>query len=125
MDVHADGRYLTRDLPRIQQLGLWYPLLIYKADPVWWREIYQPRQGKTVLPATPTVNDDGCIWAVKMGSNRYQCALALEYDAVDAIMCEDANQAVRLGRWYAQCDPLNNPNALPYMGLFDYTHLLR
>lgn len=122
-DPHADCRYLTRDLPRIQQSGLWYPLLLYQADPTWW---YSTKQGQapTLLPWQPVINSDGCIWAVKMGSNRYQCAVFLGYDAIDCIMCSDANQAVKLGRWYAQCDPLNNPNALPYQDLFDYEHLL-
>lgn len=122
-DPHADRRYLMRDLPRIVESGLWYPLLIYRADPNWW---HRTGQGKaaSLLPWDPVINSDGFIWAVKMGSNRYQCALELGYDAIDGIMCENSSQAVKLGRWYAQCDPLNNSQALPYMDLFDYEHLL-
>lgn len=68
--------------------------------------------------------DDNRFWAIKVGTNRYQCAVHLGYDAVDAIICEDANECVKLGKWFAQCDPLNNIHSIPYMGLFDYEHLL-
>lgn len=123
MDLHSDDRYLTRDLPRIQSQGLWYPLLIYQVDPTWWYGAYTRHRSTSCKHADPIIND-GWIWAVKMGSNRYQSARDLGYTSIDCIMCEDANEAVKLGKWYAQCDPLNNPNFLPYMGLFDYEHLL-
>jgi hypothetical protein len=40
------------------------------------------------------------------------------------IICKDANECVKIGKWFAQCDPLNNKNSLPYLGLYDYEHLL-
>lgn len=124
MDLHLDNRYLTRDLPRIQTDGLWYPLLVYRVDPVWWNNIWVKHRSAQCRYLHPVVNSDNTVWAVKMGSNRYQTALALGYTAVDVIICEDANQCVKLGKWFAQCDPLNNNNSLPYMDLFDYEHLL-
>jgi len=121
MDIHRDDRYLTRDLPRIQQQGLWYPLLVYYIDPNWWNNVFVKHRSAQCRWDEPTVVDDK-IWAVKMGSNRYQCAKHLGYDAVDVIICEDANCCVKLGKWFAQCDPLNT--SMPYKGLFDYGHLL-
>jgi len=59
-----------------------------------------------------------------MGSNRYQSAVHLGYDAIDIILCNDANECVKLGKWFAQCNPLNNINSLPYMELYDYEHLI-
>lgn len=124
MDIHSDNRYLTRDLPRIKSQGLWYPLLVYKVNPNWWNNIFVKHRPAKCLWQDPVVNSDGYIWAVKMGSNRYQCARDLNYDAVDVIICNDANECVKIGKWFAQCDPLNNTNSLPYMDLFDYEHLL-
>lgn len=120
MDIHADDRYLTRDLPRIKEHGLWYPILVYRIDPNWWHGPYSKWRPKHLFHPDPVVNEDGYIWGVKMGSNRYQCATHMNYDSIDAIMCEDADECVKIGRWFAQCDPLHNPNAPPYMGLFDY-----
>ena len=124
MDLHHDNRYLTRDLQRIQTDGLWYPLLVYRADPLWWNSTWSKHRSAYCRYVDPVINDDGSVWAVKMGSNRYQCALALEYTAVDVIICKDANECVKIGKWFAQCDPLNNTHSLPYMDLFDYEHLL-
>lgn len=60
-----------------------------------------------------------------MGSNRYQCARDLGYDAVDVIICENSDECVKLGKWYAQCDPLNNIDAVEYLGVFDYANHIR
>lgn len=124
MDLHNDDRYLTRDLPSIQKHGLWYPILVYRADPRWWNEKWVRHRSAQCRYVDPCINDDGFIWAIKMGSNRYQSALYLGYDAMSVIMCNDANECVKIGKWFAQCDPLNNTNSLPYMGLYDYEHLL-
>lgn len=124
MDLHLDNRYLTRDLPKIQMQGLWYPILVYRADPQWWNNVFVKHRSKQCRYNTPIVNNDGTVWAIKMGSNRYQCAKHLKYDAIDSIICNSANECVKIGKWFAQCDPLNNTNSLPYMGLFDYEHLL-
>ena len=124
MDLHLDDRYLTRDLPRIQQDGLWYPLLVYHADFIWWNTVWKKHRSAQCRYVDPVVNNDGTVWAVKMGSNRYQTAVHLGYDAVDVIVCKDADECVKIGKWFAQCDPLNNKNSLPYMDLYDYEHLL-
>ena len=124
MDLHLDNRYLTRDLPRIKNDGLWYPLLVYCADPNWWNKIWVKHRSVQCRYVAPCITEDGSIWAIKMGSNRYQSAVQLGYDVIDIILCKDANECVKLGKWFAQCDPLNNTSSLPYMGLYDYGHLL-
>ncbi len=124
MGLHTDNRYLDRDLPSILSHGLWYPLLVYCVDLHWWNNIYSKHRPKNCDYLDPIVFDDNRFWAIKVGTNRYQCAVHLGYDAVDAIICEDANECVKLGKWFAQCDPLNNIHSIPYMGLFDYEHLL-
>jgi len=123
MDLHLDDRYLTRDLPRISTDGLWYPLLVYYADPNWWNNTWSKHRSVSCRYVDPKI-EDGKILAVKMGSNRYQCAVHLGYDFIDVLVCKDANECVKIGKWFAQCDPLNNKSSLPYMGLYDYEHLL-
>lgn len=124
MDLHRDNRYLTRDLPRIKKDGLWYPLLVYRADPDWWNNTWVNHRSVQCTYIDPRIANDGFIWAIKMGSNRYQTAMHLGYNAIDIILCDDANECVKLGKWFAQCNPLNNINSLPYMGLYDYEHLI-
>lgn len=124
MDLHLDDRYLTRDLPRVRDSGLWYPLMVYRPDPVWWENVWKKTRGDTIHHNEATLHPDGSIWAIKMGCNRWQAAKDLHYTSIDVILCESSDEAVRLGRWYAQCDPLHNPNGLPYQGLFDYLHLI-
>lgn len=124
MDLHNDNRYLTRDLPAIRKHGLWYPLLVYTTTLDWWNNKFSKHRSAQCFYIDPMVNSDGYIWAVKMGSNRYQSARDLGYTAIDIIMCDNADECVKLGKWFAQCDPLNNINSLPYLGLFDYEHLL-
>jgi hypothetical protein len=106
MDLHRDNRYLTRDLPRIKEDGLWYPLLVYKADPDWWNNTWVKHRSSRCTYIDPRIASDGFIWAIKMGSNRYQSAVHLGYDAIDIILCNDANECVKLGKWFAQCNPL-------------------
>jgi len=125
MDVHGDDRYLTRDLPRIQSQGLWYPILVYTVTESWWYNKYLQWRPKSLKPVEPKIDKDGNILAIKMGSNRYQCARALGYESMDTIVCENSDECVKLGKWYAQCDPLNNINAVEYQGLFDYTDYIR
>lgn len=124
MDLHRDNRYLIRDLPRIKNVGLWYPLLVYRTTTDWWNNKFAKHRSVDCFYLDPVVNSDGCIWAIKMGSNRYQSARDLGYSAIDVIFCDDADECVKLGKWFAQCDPLNNINSLPYLGLYDYEHLL-
>lgn len=120
MCLHDDGRYLTRDVPRIEHDGLWYPILLYKVTPQWWAEKFAPWPygGCNLLP--PVINEDGMVWAVKMGSNRWEAAVHLGYDSIDAIMFGHSDDCVKLGVWFRDCDPLHNSDCPPYTGAWEY-----
>jgi hypothetical protein len=120
MDLHNDDRWITRDLPSIQANGLYYPILLYKETLEWWNTKYKGWYSGLKRHATPIINDDELIHLVKMGSNRYQCAVHLGYDSIDAIMFNTQEDCIKLGAWFRDCDPLNNKNALPYSGLYGY-----
>jgi hypothetical protein len=120
MDLHTDQRWKTRDLPRIEQDGLWYPIMLYKISPYWWHNMYCRWKPKEYEHTRPIINEDGMIWAVKMGSNRYQCAVYLGYNTIDAIMFNNSDDCVKLAVWHRECDPLNNKNASPYTGAYGY-----
>jgi hypothetical protein len=120
MDLHKDERWRTRDLPRIQQHGLWYPLALYKICPYWWHNTYSRWRPADCCHVSPIINEDGMIWAVKMGSNRYQCAVHLGYETIDAIMFDNSDDCVKLTVWFRECDPLNNKNAPAYTGAYGY-----
>lgn len=123
MDLHNDERWLTRDLPRIERNGLWYPIMLYKVTPDWWNTKFVSWRPKGCYYIDPIVNEDEMIWAIKMGSNRYQCAQHLGYESIDAIMFDHSDDCVKLAVWHRDCDPLNNTNAQPYQGLFQYDNL--
>lgn len=120
MCLHDDGRYLTRDVPRIASQGLWYPILLYKVSSSWWSEHFAPypNGGCNLLP--PVIDEDGMIWAVKMGSNRWEAARHLGYDTIDAIMFDHSDDCVKLGVWHRECDPLHNTDCHPYTGAWSY-----
>ena len=120
MDLHNDARWQTRDLPSILSNGLYYPLMLYKVDPAWWHGPFTRWRPKDQEYVDPIVNEDGMIWAIKMGSNRYQCAAYLGYTSIDAIMFNNSNDCVKLAVWFRECDPLNNSNAPTYTGAFGY-----
>lgn len=120
MDLHKDERWRTRDLPRIQEHGLWYPLALYKVSPYWWHNTYSRWRPADCWHVPPIINEDGMIWAVKMGSNRYQCAVHLGYETIDAIMFDNSDDCVKLTVWFRECDPLNNKNAPAYTGAYGY-----
>lgn len=120
MDTHSDLRWKTRDLPNISLNGLWYPILIYKVTPDWWNQKYLKWRPKTYYDIKPIVNNDGMIWAIKMGSNRYFCAKHLCYKFIDGIMFDNSDDCVKLGVWFRECDPLNNQDHIPYQGTFSY-----
>lgn len=120
MDLHLDDRWKTRDLPSIIQHGLWYPIMLYKVTPEWWNGPFTKWRPKSSRYVDPIVNEDGMVWAVKMGSNRYQCAVHLGYNTIDAIMFNHSDDCVKLAVWFRECDPLNNKNALPYTGAYGY-----
>lgn len=120
MDLHKDERWQTRDLPLIQEKGLWYPIMLYKVSPYMWHNRYSHWWPNGCYKAAPIINDDGMIWAVKMGSNRYQCAVHLGYETIDAIMFDHSDDCVKLAVWHRECDPLNNKNAPAYTGAYGY-----
>jgi hypothetical protein len=123
MDLHLDERWKTRDLPRVAEQGLWYPIMLYKVTPDWWHGPFSRWRPRGCYYVDPVVNEDGMIWAIKMGSNRYQCACHLGYTSIDAIMFDHSDDCVKLGAWFRDCDPLNNSNARPYQGLYAYDDL--
>jgi hypothetical protein len=120
MDLHKDERWKTRDLPKIKEHGLWYPIMLYKISPYWWHNTYSRWRPKACEHARPVINEDGMIWAIKMGSNRYQCAVYLGYDTIDAIMFNNSDDCVKLAVWHRECDPLNNKDAPVYSGAYGY-----
>lgn len=123
MDLHRDERWKTRDLPRISEHGLWYPIMLYKVTEDWWNNSFSSWRPKGCYYVNPIVNEDDMIWAIKMGSNRFQCARHLGYTSIDAIMFDNSDDCVKLGAWFRDCDPLNNKNARPYQGLYSYDNL--
>lgn len=123
MDLHNDERWMTRDLPRIRSQGLHYPLLVYPVTVDYWYNRYTKLHSGQLRHAEPRINPDGMIHAVKVGSNRYQCACYLGYETIDAIMFDNQIDCIKLGIWLRDCDPLNNKNAPPYQGLFSYDNL--
>ena len=123
MDLHSDERWCTRDLPRIVEYGLWYPLALYKVTPAWWHGSFAKWRPKNNRYIEPVVNEDGLIWAIKMGSNRYQCAVHLGYNTIDAIMFDNPNDCIKLTVWFRECDPLNNKDA-PYTGAYEYKNVI-
>lgn len=120
MDLHSDNRWQIRDLPSVITNGLWYPIALYKVTPEWWNGPFTKWRPKVNNYIDPVVNEDGLIWAVKMGSNRYQCAVHLGYDTIDAIMFDHPDDCVKLTVWFRECDPLNNKNAPAYTGAYGY-----
>lgn len=125
MDMHNDERWQTRDLPRIERDGLWYPILLYRVHPNWWQNYYTKWRSKDCHYIDPIVNKDGYIWAIKIGCNRYQCALHLGYETIDAIMFDNSDECIKLGIWLRECDPLNNKAAPPYTGAYGYDDVLQ
>ena len=120
MDLHSDERWKTRDLTSIRDNGMYYPIMLYKVTLDWWNNTFAGWRPKMQEYVDPRVNDDSMIWAIKMGSNRYQCAVYLGYDSIDSIMFDNPNDCVKLAVWFRECDPLNNKDAPPYTGAFGY-----
>lgn len=111
MSYHVDDRWRTRDLPRVQQDGLWYPLLYYKVTWDWWTEKFaswfSANSGWPYINP-PTVNEDGYIWALKLGCNRYRVLKYMGYTSADAILFDNSNDLVKLGFYLRDKDPLHN-----------------
>jgi hypothetical protein len=120
MDLHSDERWKTRDLTSIRDNGMYYPIMLYKVTLDWWNDTFAGWRPKAQKYVDPIVNEDGMIWVIKMGSNRYQCASHLGYNCIDGIMFDNPNDCVKLAVWFRECDPLNNKNAPPYSGAYGY-----
>lgn len=118
MDLHNDERWKTRDLPRIKRDGLWYPIMLYKVTLDWWHNKFTKWRPHECHYVDPTVNEDEMIWAIKVGSNRYQVAQHLGYDAISGIMCDHSDDCAKLGIWMRDADPLNTN--IPYTGDWSY-----
>lgn len=111
MSYHPDERWRTRDLPRMHKDGMWYPLLYYKVTFEWWDKKFRNWFGGT--PAwpyinPPTVNNDGYIWALKIGCNRYLCLKHMGYTSADCIIFSDVNELIQTAIYYREQDPLHN-----------------
>jgi len=110
MGWHPDNRWYWRDLPKIMDHGLWYPLLYYKCTPAWWNKSYFSRKGATQMWEhinPPVVNNDGMIWGIYMGTNRLKCVKFMGYDSVDCIECSDQSALIDLGNYLKNKDPLH------------------
>ena len=106
-----DQRWYWRDMPRIIDNGLWYPLLYYKVTPMWWNGGFEEQKGaypswEKINP--PTVCEDGMIWALKMGTHRLQALKFMGYTSVDAICFDNSNDLIQVGLMLRNKDPLND-----------------
>ena len=105
-----DQRWYWRDMPRIIDSGLWYPLLYYKVTPTWWSGGFEEQKGaypswEKINP--PAVCEDGMIWALKMGTNRLQALKFMGYTSVDAICFKNSDELIKVGLMLREEDPLN------------------
>jgi hypothetical protein len=103
-----DNRWYWRDMPTIMDEGLWYPLLYYKVTLDWWNGPFA--EIKSVYPSwdhinPPIVNDDGMIWAVKMGTNRLTALKFMSYTSVDAICFPNSNELIKVGLYLRDENP--------------------
>ena len=111
MSWHNDQRWFWRDLTQIQDDGLWYPLLYYKVTPMWWNNKFA--SWKSAYPSwdkinPPVINEDGNIWALKMGTNRLTALKFLGYNTCDTICFKTANDLIKVGVYFREEDPLHN-----------------
>ena len=120
-DCHYDDRYLWKILPLIRDEGMRYPLVCWVADLDFYNNKFlksTPQEMRERLPP-PNVIGEKYVVLIKGGNNRYQAAKDLGYDTIDCVIFNTQEDAIRYTRWFAQCDPLENPH-LEYKGLFDY-----
>lgn len=118
MSLHLDERWATRDLPRVQKDGLMYPIAVYKTTVDWWNNKFTKWRPLNCRYVDPIENDDGFVWAIKVGSNRYQCAEFMGFDSIDAIMFENSDEAAKFGIWVRETNPLITNRR--YEGLWSY-----
>lgn len=115
MSYHVDERWKFRDLPDISKNGLNYPLLYYKVTTDWWHTKFANWASGTPgwkIINPPIVNDNNEIWAIKIGSNRYQVVKHLNYSSVDCICFTDVNKIIEFRNWIRDTDPVSAENAI-------------
>ena len=123
--IHENYRHRTKTTPSMQQYGLFYPLACVKFTSMEWvrRVVYGTNKEHAARLYLPVVNEDKFIWAVKVGCNRWHSAKELGYTSIDCIFFQHTDDAVKMSRWYDQCDPLHTQGTdkfRPYAGLYDY-----
>lgn len=123
--VHANNRHQTKTSPTISSEGLCYPLCCVRFTAMEWvrRVVYGTNADSASRLYPPVINEDNFIWAVKMGCNRWHSARELGYTSIDCIFFNHTDDAVKMARWYEECDPLHTQGTdkfRPYAGLFSY-----
>lgn len=111
MTWKSDNRWYWRDMPTIIDNGLWYPLLYYKVTPEWWHGGFAGVKQYTAMwehIKSPVVNEDGLIWALKMGTNRLQALKFMGFTSVDAVCFANANDLINAGVHFRDEDPLHH-----------------
>jgi hypothetical protein len=121
MDLHRDQRFKIKVVPTMQTQGLHYPLSCVKFTPAQWdRQMRNHNEAHRLYQRPGIVNDDGVVWAVKMGCNRFEAAEYLGYTSIDVIFFQHTDTAVQWARWFEQCDPVNKPGCEEFSAKWDY-----
>ena len=115
MTLHKDGREQWKTLPTMKEQGMWYPIHVCKVDERLW--VAQAISG---ISRKPIINEDGMIWGVKMGCNRFVTAEMLNYTTIDCIIHPTLDLCVQWARYFQHVDPLHNDNPEPFEGKFTY-----
>lgn len=92
MTIHADDRWRTRDLHRIQRDGMKNPIAVWKCT---LDEYNRQRRYQRNLPNAKVV--DGYVYAVKFGNNRVQVAKHLGWQTIQAEVFTNHHDAVIFG----------------------------
>jgi len=113
--LHPNERFKWKVLPTMRDQGMYYPLAVCKiTEDLFAKQFWgSPKQD-------PTVNEDGLVWAIKMGSNRYDAAMHLGYTSIDVIVHPNLNDCVTWDRYFQYINPLFNKDPEPYRGKFSY-----
>lgn len=119
MSTHGDGREQWKTLPTMKSEGMYYPIHVCKVDEkLWYNQVMRIAPELQALQRQPIVNEDGLIWGVKMGCNRFLTAEMLEYDSIDCIIHPTLDLCVQWARYFQHIDPLHNDNPEPFQGKF-------
>lgn len=109
---HTDGRWEWRDLPRIQQDGMWYPVLYDRVTPEWWDKTFTgcfSYKDDWDIINPPNIWEDGYIYLVRIGNNRIKVAEYLRYDHIDGIFFPVLKDLIKYHQFIKNTDPYNNP----------------